>query len=73
MGVPTFENAASKVLDIYSQAWRDGSNTAKQWWASMRDHVFPHIGGKTVDEVTTADITAGCCRSGPASTSRRGR
>ena len=57
-GVPTFENAARKVLDIYSQAWRDGSNTAKQWWASMRDHVFPHIGGKTVDEVTTADIMA---------------
>ncbi len=58
VGVPTFENAAGKVLDIYSQAWRDGSNTAKQWWASMRDHVFPHIGGKTVDEVTTADIMA---------------
>ena len=58
VGVPTFENAAGKVLDIYSQAWRDGSNTAKQWWASMRDHVFPHIGVKTVDEVTTADIMA---------------
>ena len=56
--VPTFENAAGRVLDIYSQAWRDGSNTAKQWWASMHDHVFPHIGGKTVDEVTTADIMA---------------
>ena len=24
----------------------------------MRDHVFPHIGGKTVDEVTTADVMA---------------
>ena len=35
--------------------WREGSNTARQWWASMRDHVFPHIGGKTVAEVTTAD------------------
>ena len=58
VGVPTFENAAGKVLDIYSQAWRDGSNTAKQWWASMRDHVFPHIGGNTVDELTTADIMA---------------
>ncbi len=57
-GVPTFENAARKVLDIYSEAWREGSNTAKQWWAGMRDHVFPHIGGKTVDEVTTADVMA---------------
>ena len=58
MGVPTFEKVAGKVLDIYSEAWREGSNTAKQWWASMRDHVFPHIGGKTVDELTTADIMA---------------
>ena len=58
VGVPTFEEAAGKVLDIYSEGWRDGSQTAKQWWASMHDHVFPHIGGKTVDELTTADIMA---------------
>ena len=57
-GVPTFEKAAGKVLDIYSEAWRDGSNTARQWWASMRDHVFPRIGAKTVGEVTTADVMA---------------
>ena len=57
-GVPTFELAAGKVLDIYRGAWREGGNTAKQWWASMRDHVFPHLGGKTVDEVTTADVMA---------------
>ena len=58
VGVPTFEKAAGKVLDIYRGAWREGSNTARQWWASMRDHVFPHIGGKTVAEVTTADVMA---------------
>ena len=53
-GIPTLEKAAGKVRDIYSEAWREGGNTARQWWASMRDHVFPHIGAKTVDEVTTA-------------------
>ena len=40
-GVPTFEQAAGKVLDIYSGAWREGGNTVRQWWAGMRDHVSP--------------------------------
>ena len=34
------------------------AKTAAQWEASMRDHVFPHIGGRAVDDVTTADIMA---------------
>ena len=54
--MPTFEEAAAKVLAIYSGAWREGSKTRRQWLASMRDHVFPHIGDKSIDEVTTADI-----------------
>ena len=55
-GIPTFEEAAEKVIAIYGGAWRDGSKTAKQWRASLRDHVLPHIGGKSIDQVTTADI-----------------
>ena len=57
-GVPTFEEAAAKVLDIYSGAWRQGGRTASQWRASFRDHVFPHIGDTSVDRVTSADIMA---------------
>ena len=57
-GVPTFEEAAAKVVDIYSGAWRNGSKTARQWRASFRDHVFPHLGAMSVDQVTTADIMA---------------
>ena len=55
-GIPTFEEAAGKVFAIYRGAWRDGSKTAQQWAASMRDHVYPHIGDKSVDQVTTADV-----------------
>ncbi len=55
-GVPTFEEAAARVVDIYSGAWRQGSKTARQWRASFRDHVFPYLGDTSVDRVTSADI-----------------
>ena len=54
--VPTFREAADRVLDVYRGAWREGGRTESQWRASMRDHVFPHIGDRTVAEVTTADV-----------------
>ncbi len=54
--VPTFTEAAAKVLAVHKGAWRKGSKTAAQWETSMRDHVFPHMGGRVVDGVTTADI-----------------
>ena len=56
--VPTFEEAAAKVVEIYSGAWRKGGKTASQWRASFRDHVFPHLGDTRVDRVTSADIMA---------------
>ena len=55
-GAPTFREAAARVVAIHSEAWRKSGKTARQWRASMRDHVFPHIGGRGVDEVTTADV-----------------
>ncbi len=57
-GVPTFEEAAARVVDVHSGAWRKGSKTAGQWRASFRDYVFPHLGGTSVDRVTSADIMA---------------
>ena len=32
--VPTFEEAAARVVDIYSGAWRQGGKTAAQWGRS---------------------------------------
>ncbi len=54
-GIPTFEEAVEQVIAIHGEAWRAGK-TPKQWWASLRDHVLPHLGGKSVDQVTTADV-----------------
>ena len=57
-GVPTFEEAAYKVLAIHKGGWRKSGKTASQWESSLRDHAFPELGGKTVDRVTTADMMA---------------
>ena len=57
-GVPTFEEAAERVVDIYSRAGRQGGRTASQWHASLRDHAFPRLGDTSVDRVTSADIMA---------------
>ena len=57
-GVPTFEEAARGVLAIYKGAWRAGGKTASQWEGSLRDHAFPQIGRRSVDQLTTADMMA---------------
>ncbi len=54
-GIPTFEEAVEQVIAIHGEAWRAGK-TPKQWRASLRDHVLPHLSGKSVDQVTTADV-----------------
>ena len=54
-GIPTFEEAVEQVIAIHGEAWRAGK-TPKQWRASLREHVLPHLGGKSVDQVTTADV-----------------
>ena len=56
--MPTFEEAAEKVIAIHAEAWKDGSHTASLWKATLRDYAHPHIGDKGIDRVTTADVMA---------------
>ncbi len=56
--VPTFEKAAAMVIGIHRPSWKPGGKSAAQWEASLRDYVFPRIGDKRVDQVTTADVMA---------------
>ena len=53
--VPTFEQAAAKVFEIHRPNWRNAKHAA-QWTATLRDYVFPKIGNKRVDLVSTADV-----------------
>ena len=55
-GIPTFAQAAEKVIRIHAETWKKGSKSEKQWRASLRDYAMPKIGHKRVDRITTADI-----------------
>ncbi len=54
-GVPTFAEAAERVLEQKRGGWR-GRWHAQNWWRSMERYVFPRIGGRPVSEVNTADV-----------------
>ncbi len=53
--VPTFAEAAERVLEQKRGGWR-GRWHAKNWWWSMERYVFPCIGSRPVSEVNTADV-----------------
>ena len=53
---PTFQQAAAKVIELHSGKWRPGSRSRNIWESSLKTHVFPHIGRKQVNEVTSKDI-----------------
>ncbi len=58
VGVPTFAEAAEKVIDLRRPAWKPGSGSEQQWRASLRDYAMPTMGRKPVDKITTADVLA---------------
>lgn len=53
---PTFEHAVEKVIAIHGEAWKDGGKTASLWRSTLREYAYPIIGGKSVDQITTADV-----------------
>ncbi|MYK90336.1 MAG: tyrosine-type recombinase/integrase [Acidobacteria bacterium] len=57
-GVPTFKDAAERVIAIYSEIWKDPEKMGRQWRGCLRDHAYTRIGDKGVDKVTSGDIMA---------------
>ena len=55
-GVPTFEEAAARVIDIHRPYWKGGGKSEAQWEHSLRQYVFPRLGRCSVSEITTADV-----------------
>lgn len=55
--IPTFREAADRVIAMHSTAWTSPL-TRTHWEIALRDYVHPHIGGKSVARVTTGDIMA---------------
>ena len=53
--VPTFADAAQRVLEQKRGGWR-GRWHAQSWWRSLEHYAFPRIGRQPVSEVNTADV-----------------
>ena len=53
--MPTFTEAAERVLEQKRGGWR-GRWHAQNWWKSMERYAFPRIGSRPVSDVNTADV-----------------
>ena len=53
--VPSFQEAAECVYAALAPSYRNAKHSA-QWISTMKAYVFPHIGDRHVDTITTADF-----------------
>ena len=53
--MPTFADAARRVLEQKRAGWREGRHP-QSWWTSLERHAFPRIGARPVSEVTSAEV-----------------
>ena len=54
-GIPTFAEAAMRVLEQKRAGWRNPRHP-REWMSSLRRLAFPRIGKMPVSEVTSADV-----------------
>lgn len=55
--VPTFTEIAEAVIELRSPTWSNAKH-AWQWRNSLENHVYPTLGHKPVDAITSADVLA---------------
>ena len=55
VGVPTFAQAAKRVVDQKRAGWRSAAH-ARNWFRTLEIHAFPRIGDVAVSEVTSGDV-----------------
>ena len=54
-GIPTFAEAAMRVLEQKRNGWRNPKHS-REWLSSLSRFAFPRIGKMPVSEVTSADV-----------------
>ena len=54
-GMPTFADAAARVVEHKRPGWRD-HHQPRAWLNSLERYAFPRIGGVAVSEVNSADV-----------------
>lgn len=55
--LPTFRDVAREVIKVHRKSWT-ATITENHWKSSLRQNVYPKIGQKRVDKITTADVLA---------------
>ena len=55
--VPTFAEIAEAVIELRSPTWSNAKH-AWQWRNSLENHVYPTLGQRPVDAITSADVLA---------------
>ena len=55
--VPTFAQAAEKLIASRQWDWRPGGRTEKLWRASLNKYAMKKLGHKPVDAITTFDVS----------------
>ena len=53
--VPSFEHAATEVHRNRMKGWSNGKHV-DQWINTLRDHAFPILGSRPVNEISTPDV-----------------
>ena len=54
----TFSDAMREVIALHRPNWKPTSNTERQWWSLLENHIEPTIGPMPVADVAAADIVA---------------
>ncbi len=52
----TFREAVERVIALHEPSWKNGSKSAGQWRASMRDYAYPRLGSMPVQTISAADV-----------------
>lgn len=53
--VPTFRAAATQVHESYTAGWRNAKHAA-QWITTLEHYVFPELGDRAVNDISSGDI-----------------
>lgn len=54
--VPTFAEAAERVIKVHRGGWKAGGKSEENWRSSLQRYAYPRIGARPVNEITTADL-----------------
>ncbi len=57
-GIPTLEAATAKVIALHRDSWKAGSKTEQTWRNGFATHVYPTLGRKRIDKISTGDLLA---------------